>query len=140
MKLEHLIQAYNFNKVQANIKEEVQQEGDRAGVIEFYKGITASYLLDSEDIVTNLIIFCNCLAEQKDLGKQIEHTTKVIKVLQKTIELLANVSQLEANMILEKLGLFDNTFQQGKQIKHLEHSYQIKIINGLLCLSIKEND
>lgn len=28
--------------------------------------------------------------------------------------------------------------RSGKKIKHLEHSYQIEIINGLLCLSINE--
>lgn len=43
-------------------------------------------------------------------------------------------------MILQSLGLFDNTFQKGKQIKHLEHEYRIEVVSGLLCLTIKEED
>ena len=44
----------------------------------------------------------------------------------------------ECNMILEKLGLFDSTFKEGKQIKHLDHTYRIEVVDGLLVLSINE--
>ena len=58
--------------------------------------------------------------------------------MQKTIMCLDNVSQKETNVIFEKLGLFNNTFKEGKQIKHLQHSYKIEIIGGLLCFSTQE--
>lgn len=145
MKLEHLIQAYNFNRIPAKIKEEYNEDNEHAGVIEFNKNINASYLLDSEDIVINMIIFCNCIDIQasdssKDttLINQINHTIEVIKVLQKTIELIANIPQKEANMILDRLGLFNNTFKEGKQIEHLGFIFRIKTIEGLLNFNIEE--
>ena len=145
MKLEHLIQAYNFNNIQANIKEEYKEAEERAGVIEFDKNINASYLLDDEDIIVDMIIFCNCIelparSSNKDLTiiNQIDYTIRIINVLQKTIELISDVPKKEANMILEKLGMFDSTFKEGKQIKHLEHSFSINIYEGLLKFEIKE--
>lgn len=139
MKLEHLIQAYNFNKIPAKTKEEIEQDNERAGTIEFYNGIVASYLLDNEDIVIAMKLFMNCLTRDTlTLTGQLNHTIKVLQVMQQTIMLLANVPQIECNIILEKLGLFDNTFSKGKQIKHLEHTYKIEVIDGLLCLSIEE--
>lgn len=138
MKLEHLIQAYNFNKIPANINEEIKQDNERAGVIKFNKNINASYLLDDEDIIVNMVIFCNCITYRKELKEQLKHTVEVIKVLQKTIELLANVPQKEANMILENLGLFDDTFKEGKQIKHLKHKFKIQTKEGLLMFNVEE--
>ena len=141
MKLEHLIQSYNFNRIPAKIKEEIEEESQRAGVINFYDGITASYLLDDEDIVIAMKIFFNCITNnERTISNQIEHTNKVLNVMQKTIMSLDNVSQKETNMVLEKLGLFNNTLKQEKQIKHLEHSYRIEVIDGLLCFSINEID
>lgn len=139
MKLEHLIQAYNFNKIPAKIKEEIEQDNERAGTIEFYNGIVASYLLDNENIVIAMKLFMNCLTRDTlTLTGQLNHTIKVLQVMQQTIMLLGNVPQIECNIILENLGLFDNTFSKGKQIKHLEHTYKIEVIDGLLCLSIEE--
>ena len=139
MKLEHLIQAYNFNKIPAKTKEEIEQDNERAGTIEFYNGIVASYLLDNENIVIALKLFMNCLTRDTlTLTGQLSHTIKVLQVMQQTIMLLGNVPQIECNIILEKLGLFDNTFSKEKQIKHLEHIYKIEVIDGLLCLSIEE--
>ena len=139
MKLEHLIQAYNFNKIPAKIKEEIEQDNERAGTIEFYNGIVASYLLDNENIVIAMKLFMNCLTRDTlTLTGQLNHTIKALQVMQQTIMLLGNVPQIECNIILEKLGLFDNTFSKEKQIKHLEHIYKIEVIDGLLCLSIEE--
>ena len=139
MKLEHLIQAYNFNKIPAKIKEQIEQDNERAGTIEFYNGIVASYLLDDEDIVVAMKLFMNCLTRDTlTLIGQLSHTIKVLQVMQQTIMLLGNIPQKECNIILEKLGLFDNTFSKGKQIKHLDHTYEIEVIDGLLCLSIEE--
>lgn len=138
MKLEHLLQAYKLNKVEAELKE-INQGNERAGVITFADGISASYLLDSEDIVITMKIFFNCLTRNDfKVMSQINHVIKIINIMQKTITLLSNVTQKEANMILESLGLFDNTFKEGKQIKHLEHTYHIEVIDGLLCFSINE--
>lgn len=139
MKLEHLTQAYNFNKIPAKIKEQIEQDNKRAGTIEFYNGIVASYLLDDEDIVVAMKLFMNCLTRDTlTLIGQLSHTIKVLQVMQQTIMLLGNIPQKECNIILEKLGIFDNTFSKGKQIKHLDHTYEIEVIDGLLCLSIEE--
>lgn len=142
MKLEHLIQAYKINGIEAKLKEENEATGlnnkERAGVISFGNGISASYLLDNEEIVVAMKMFFNCLASSFKVDEQISHAAKVIRVMQKTIMLLSNISQKECNMILQSLGLFDNTFQEGKQIKHLEYEYRIEAVSGLLCLTIVE--
>lgn len=138
MKLEHLLQAYKINNIEAELKE-ININNERAGVITFANGISASYLLDDEDIIIAMKIFFNCLArENMKLNSQLSHGIKVLTIMQNTIMLLSNIPQKECNMILDKLGLFDNTFMQGKQIKHLEHIYKIEVIDGLLCLSINE--
>lgn len=138
MKLEHLIQAYKLNNINAELKE-MNANNERAGVITFANGISASYLLDDEDIIIAMKIFFNCLARgNMKLNSQLSHVIKVLTIMQNTIMLLSNIPQKECNMILDKLGLFDNTFIQGKQIQHLDHTYKIEIIDGLLCLSINE--
>lgn len=138
MKLEHLIQAYKLNNIEADIKE-MNSNNERAGVINFANGISASYLLDSEDIVIAMKIFFNCLTTGSlKVQNQLSYTIKVIQIMQNSIMLLSNITQKECNMILEKLGLFDNTFIERKRIKHLEHSYQVEVIDNLLCLSINE--
>lgn len=138
MKLEHLIQAYKVNNIEADIKE-MNSNNERAGVINFANGISASYLLDNEDIVIAMKIFFNCLTtDSLKIQNQLSHTIKILSIMQNTIMLLSNITQKECNMILEKLGLFDNTFIEGKRIKHLEHSYQVEVIDSLLCLSINE--
>lgn len=140
MKLEHLLQAYKHNNINTELKD-MSDENERAGVISFAEGISASYLLDNEDIVVAMKIFFNCLAvDSLKIQNQISHTIMVLNVMQNTIMLLCNVPQKECNMILDKLGLFDNTFRRGKQIRHLDHEYRIEVINGLLCLSINEID
>ena len=138
MKLEHLLQAYKINSIEAELKE-MNKDNEKAGVITFANGISASYLLDDEDIIIAMKIFFNCLArENMKLNSQLSHVIKVLTIMQNTIMLLSNIPQKECNMILDKLGLFNNTFIQGKQIKHLEHTYKIEVIDGLLCLSINE--
>ena len=139
MKIEHLIQAYNFNRIPAKIKEENEYNNERAGVIVFVNGISASYLLDNEDIVIAMKLFMNCLDKDNlTLSGQLSHTIRVLQIMQQTIMQIGNIPQKECNMILEKLGLFDNTFSKGKQIKHLQHIFKIEVINGLLCLSVEE--
>ena len=138
MKLDHLLQAYKLNNIEEELKE-INTDNERAGVIMFENGISASYLLDDEDIIIAMKIFFNCLTrESMKVDTQLSHTIKVLNIMQNTIMLLSNITQKECNMILDKLGLFDNTFMQGKQIKHLEHTYKVEVIDGLLCLSINE--
>lgn len=138
MRLDYLLQAYKLNDIEAELKE-INTDNERAGVIMFENGISASYLLDNEDIVITMKVFFNCLARNNfKVEVQINHVIKIITIMQNTIMLLSNISQKECNMILGKLGLFDNTFIQGKQIKHLEHEYKIEVIRGILCLSINE--
>lgn len=146
MKLEHLMQAYKINEIEAELKEEtkatdINGNKERVGVISFGNGISASYLLDDEEIVVAMKIFFNCMARNSfKVDAQISHVIKVITVMQNTIMLLSNIPQKECNMILQSLGLFDNIFTQGKQIQHLDHTYKIEIIDGLLCLSINEKE
>lgn len=138
MKLEHLLQAYKANNIEAELKE-INGKQEKTGVIAFTNGISASYLLDNEDIVIAMKIFFNCLTRDTlTATNQISHVINIIQIMQNTIMLLGNVTQKETNMILESLGLFNNTFAEEKQIKHLEHIYKIEVIDGLLCLSINE--
>ena len=136
MKLEHLIQAYKVNNINTEIKD-MSNEIERTGTITFANGISAAYLLDDEDIVISIKIFFNCLGSIK-AEEQVSHIIKVLSVMQNTIMLLSNMPQKECNMILDELGLFNNTFKEGKQIKHIDHMYRIEVIGGLLCLSINE--
>lgn len=148
MKLEHLIQAYKLNNIDTELKD-MSNENERAGVITFNEEMSASYLLDNEDIVIAMKIFLNPLPQAQPPHtppapnissiELINHTTKIINIIQNTIMLLANIPQKECNMILDKLGMFDNTFKEGKQIRHLEHSYRMEIVQGLICFSINEN-
>lgn len=117
MKLEHLIQAYKTNNIEAELKE-MNNKNEKAGVITFVNGISASYLLDDEDIVIAMKIFFNCLTTDKlKIQNQISYTIKILNVIQNTIMLLCNVPQKECNMILDKLGLFDDTFKKRKENK-----------------------
>lgn len=112
MKLEHLLQAYKVNNIEAEIKD---MNNERAGVITFANGISASYLLDNEDIVIAMKMFFNCLSRNSmKINAQLSHTIKVLTIIQNTIMLLSNITQKECNIILDKLGLFDNTFQKRK--------------------------
>lgn len=143
MKLEHLIQAYKLNNIDVKLKD-MSNKNERAGVITFAEGMSASYLLDNEDIVTAMKMFFNSIprtppAPNINSIELINYTIKMINVIQNTIMLLANIPQKECNMILDKLGMFDNTFKEGKQTRHLEHSYRIEIVQGLICFSINEN-
>lgn len=120
MKLEHLLQAYKVNNIDAEIKDMSNNE-ERAGVITYTNGISASYLLDDDDIVVAIKIFFNCLIPDEKgkltVTNQIDHTIKIITIMQRTMMLLSNIPQKEANMILEHLGLFDNTFTKRKANK-----------------------
>lgn len=117
MKLEHLLQAYKVNNIEVELKE-MNSNNERAGVINFASGISASYLLDDEDIVIAIKMFFNCLTtDTLTITKQINHVIKVIQIMQDTIMLLGNVTQKEANIIMGSLRLFDNTFQKRKANK-----------------------
>ena len=117
MKLEHLMQAYKVNNIEAELKE-MNTENEKVGTITFTNGIAASYLLDEEDIVITMKMFFNCLARgSSKLNAQLSHVINVLNIMQNTIMLLSNIPQKECNMILEKLGLFDNTFKKRKKDK-----------------------
>lgn len=117
MKLEHLIQAYKQNNIDLELKD-MSDNNERAGVITFANGISASYLLDDEDIVIAMKVFFNCLTKETlNINTQLSYAIKVINIMQNTIMLLSNISQKECNMILHSLGLFDNTFQKRKTNK-----------------------
>ncbi len=117
MKLEHLLQAYKVNNIDTEIKD-MSDKKEKAGVITFANGISASYLLDDEEIVVAMKMFFNCLARGSMKAEtQLNHVIKILNIMQNTIMLLGNITQKECNMILEKLGLFDNTFQKREENK-----------------------
>ncbi len=117
MKLKHLMQAYKVNNIEAELKE-MNTENEKVGTITFTNGIAASYLLDEEEIVVSMKMFFNCLARgSSKLNAQLSHVINVLNIMQNTIMLLSNIPQKECNMILEKLGLFDNTFKKRKKDK-----------------------
>lgn len=138
MELEKLMQAYKINGVNAELKE-MNEKKEKAGVILYENGISASYLLDNEDIIIIMKIFFNKPTNDKlTLSNQINYSVNVINIIKQTINLLANVTNEEINMILETLGLFDSTFKKGKQVRYLEFEYKIEIVSGLICFTIQE--
>lgn len=134
MKLEHLIQAYNFNKIPATIKKEENRD-EVAGVIRFNDDIYASYLLDNDKIVIAMNLYCNCISNNKTISKYIKHTTNILTVIQKTIELLGNTKKKEANKILEQLKIFSGNIET-KAVKFIDHIYKIEATEGILVFSV----
>ncbi len=138
MKLEHLIQAYNFNKIPAKIEKEIDSPEEKAGVIKFNEDIYASYLLDEEEFVSSVNLFINAI-KANNLDIQLKHTTDVIIIIQKTIELITDVTQEEANNIMKSLGLFNGKLKE-KAVRLIDYIYEIKPENGIIIFSmLKEN-
>lgn len=138
MNLKHLIQGYNFNKIPAKIDKEINQEGERAGVIKYNENIHGSYLLDDEGIVVAINIFSNCVVEKdKTMDNQLKHTTQTLLIIQKTMELLGNIKQEEANNIMKQLGMFSGNIKE-KAGRFLNYVYKIDVANGLLMFTILE--
>lgn len=135
MKLEHLIQGYNFNRIPAKIKEVVSLN---AGVITYTKDedINASYLVNEEGFVNALILFSNCIVRtNKNLDNQLKHTTNTLIIIQKTIELLGNTKQTEANKILISLGMFGKIIKR-KAVKFMDYVYEVDVVDGVLKFSV----
>lgn len=140
IKLEHLIQGYNFNRIPAKIDKEINQDGESAGVIKYNDDTNGSYLLDNEGIVIAINIFSNCVVENnKTMEHQLKHTTQTLLIIQKTMELLGNIKQEEANKIMKQLGMFSGTLKE-KAVKFLNYIYKIDTANGLLMFSMIEKD
>lgn len=140
MNLKHLIQGYNFNKIPAKIDKEINQDGEKAGVIKYNENIHGSYLLDDEGIVVALNVFSNCVVvDNKTMDNQLKHTTKTLEIIQKTIELLGNTKQEEANNILKQLGMFSGKIK-AKAVRFTNHIYKIDTANGLLMFSMLEEE
>ena len=116
IKLKHLIQGYNFNKIPAKIDKEINQEEERAGVIKYNENIHGSYLLDDEGIVV---------------------ATQTLLIIQKTMELLGNIKQEEANNIMKQLGMFSGKIKE-KAVRFLNYVYKIDVANGLLMFTMLE--
>ena len=136
MKLEHLIDGYKHNGI--NVEVIIDNEKEKAGIIKFNEYIYATYYEDDE-IVKSIQVFANTLTS-KEINKQLEHTINLLKVLSNTIELLTNVNEEVRNMILDTLGLFNNTFKDGKQLQHNNYGYKIEIAEGLILFTIGEID
>ncbi len=138
MKLEHLIQGYNFNRIAARIKEETSLD---TGIITYMEdeNINASYLLDEEGFVNALVLFSNCVivSHNKTIANQLKHTTDTLLIIQKSIELIGNTNQEEANKILINLGIFNKKIKR-KAIKFMNHVYEVDCINAVLKFSITE--
>ena len=139
MKLEHLMQAYSFNKINANIEKETNNQKEKAGIIKFNDNVNASYLLDDEGIVVAMNLFSNCVVDnKKTIDNQIEHTINTLTIIQKTIELLANTKQEEANSILKQLGMFCGKIE-AKAVIFTDYVFKIEAVGGLLMFTIIKN-
>lgn len=138
MKPEHLIQGYNFNRIPAKIEKEITKEGEKAGVIKFSEDINASYLLDDEGIVVALNLFANCVVvNNKNINNQLKHTTQVLVIIQKTIELLGNTKREEANKIMKHLQMLSGNIKK-KAVRFTNHIYKIDAVDGLLIFTMLE--
>lgn len=136
MNLKHLMQAYNFNRIQAKIDKEINEQDERAGVIKFNKDINASYLLDKENTVIAMNIFINGVTTNgRTIDNQLNHITQALIVIQKTIELLGNTKKEEANSILNQLEMFSGQLKK-KAVRFLDYIYKIESIDGMLMFSI----
>ena len=131
MKLDHLMRAYKYFKIESKLDEE-------EGIINFGKGIKAAYLLDKDRTVTCLKICINANLESRTDEEQLEYSIQVLSIMQQSIMLLGNTGKKECNMILRGLGVFDGTYGEGKQIRHIDHEYKVEVISGLIMLSIVE--
>lgn len=140
IKLEHLIQGYNFNRIPAKVDREFNDSKEKAIVINFSSGINGAFLLDEEDIVVALNLYADgVIQDNKTLDNQIKHVTETLIIIQKTMELVGNIKQEEANKILKQLGLFKGKIQ-NKAVKFLNYIYSIDAANGLLHFSILEKE
>ena len=138
IKLKYLIQGYNFNKIPAKIDQEINKAGERAGVIKYNEDTNGSYLLDDEGIVVAINIFSNCVVEKdKTMDHQLKHTTQTLLIIQKTMELLGNIKQEEANNIMKQLGMFSGQIKE-KAVRFLNYVYKIDAVNGLLIFTMLE--
>lgn len=140
IKLEHLIYGYNIKGISSKIEKEINKDEERAVVIKYNDDTHGSCLLDDEGIVVAIIIFSNCVTKKnKTIEHQLIHTEQILVIIQKTMELLGNIRQEEANNIMKKLGMFDGTIKE-KAVVFLNYVYKINILNGLLSFSMIEND
>lgn len=131
MKVDHLIQAYKMNKIEA----ELQEKNAKSGMVKYGEGMVSDYFLDSENSIVSIQMFFNQIKD-----KDVLYSIKVIRLIQTTIMLFCNISQQEANLILNGLGMFRKEKQEDTFIQHLQYQYRIKIENGLLYFSISELD
>lgn len=140
IKLEHLIQGYNFNRIQAKVDKEFNDSNEKAVVINFSSDINGAFLLDKEDIVVAVNLYANgVVQDNKTLDNQIKHTTETLIIIQKTMELVGNIKQEEANNILKQLGLFKGKIKD-KAVRFLNYVYRIDAANGLLHFSMLEEE
>lgn len=136
MKLEHLIQAYNFNNIHAEVEKEIEDDVEKAVVLKFNENISASCLIDAEGIVVSINLFSNCVVtNNKTLINQLEHTVTTLNIIKKTIELLGNTSKEEANNILKELNMFKDTLKT-KAVRFLNTIHKVNISNGILIYSM----
>ena len=136
MKLEHLIQAYHFNKINVKIEKEINNLEEKAGVIKFDDDINASYLLDDEGIVVAMNLFSNSVvANNRTIDNQMKHTINTLIIIQKTIEFLGNTKQEESNNILKQLGLFSGKIET-KAVRFIDYVFKIESVSGLLMFTI----
>ena len=87
-----------------------------------------------------MILFCNPITtKEKTISNQLEHAVNVLKIVQKTIELMGNVKQSEANKILGQLGIFQGKIKT-KAVRFLDHVYKVENVKGLLMFTIIEEE
>jgi len=134
MKLDNLIEGYRFNRIKANIKE---KNNDYTGVINYTPNINSSYMLDDEGYISVLIIFSVTNIKTK-IEEQLRHSEDTLIIIQKSIELLSNLNQAEANEVMKQLGMF-NGLKNKKSVTVNGYTFEIDVINGILKFTIISN-
>ena len=140
MKLNHIIEAYRFNNIEVELyKKDIESSKvlnipEEAGVLKFNDDIYAAFILDDEKFICGINLFANAVVN-KDLNIQIKHTEKLLVIVQKTIELLCDTTQEEANNILDRLGILKGILKE-KAVERMGCIYKIKADNGIFNFMI----
>lgn len=132
MRVKDLIDSYNYKNIQAQLQ--IDDKDDLAGVIQFSKGIYASYLRDNEMINTIQLFFPGITSYQAK--EQIDYTVNILEILKVTFNIFCNYLDEEIDLVMNQLGLFDGSFTAGKTVSLNDYATDIKTNNGLIFITI----
>lgn len=131
MKKEHFIQALKHNGIEVVM----HQEGERAGVLKHSEFISTTYY-ENDEVIQSFQIFWAGLAS-KDPTVQLKHSTDILKVIDKTVELITGTRGTE---VLALLGVFNQPLDLPKLRNDTNYVYKVEAVQGLMALTVSELD